>query len=142
MSDIAVATDRLSIRHLSKTFPGTLALDAVDLDIAGGEIHSLCGGNGSGKSTLIKILCGVYQGDPGGTLRIGEERIDSALRCAATVDLASRSCAASHSRPMTRWVEPYYGDTGRSTWRRRGPGARAYSAVECGCPSQVRLCPR
>jgi ABC-type sugar transport system ATPase subunit len=75
MGDIATATDRLSIRHLSKTFPGTLALDAVDLDIAAGEIHSLCGGNGSGKSTLIKILCGVYQGDAGGTLRIGEEEI-------------------------------------------------------------------
>jgi ribose transport system ATP-binding protein len=66
---------RISIRGLSKTFPGTLALDAVDLDVTAGEIHSLVGGNGSGKSTLIKILCGVYRGDPGGTLRVGEEEV-------------------------------------------------------------------
>jgi ribose transport system ATP-binding protein len=67
--------ERVLVRGLSKTFPGTRALIDVDLDIAAGEIHSLCGGNGSGKSTLIKILCGVYQGDPGGTLRVGEEEI-------------------------------------------------------------------
>ena len=55
----------LTIRNLSKEFPGTRALSEVDLDARRGEIHALCGGNGSGKSTLIKILCGVYQGDAG-----------------------------------------------------------------------------
>jgi ribose transport system ATP-binding protein len=63
---------RVQIKQLSKTFPGTRALSRVDLDIRSGEIHALVGGNGSGKSTLIKILCGVYQGDPGGTLRIDD----------------------------------------------------------------------
>jgi ribose transport system ATP-binding protein len=62
--------NRVEIRNLSKTFPGTRALSCVDLDIRPGEIHALIGGNGSGKSTLIKILCGIYQGDPGGTIRI------------------------------------------------------------------------
>jgi ribose transport system ATP-binding protein len=63
---------RVQITQLSKTFPGTRALNKVDLDIRSGEVHALIGGNGSGKSTLIKILCGVYQGDPGGTLRIDD----------------------------------------------------------------------
>ncbi len=76
MPETATDNSRIAIRGLSKTFPGTLALDDVDLDIAAGEVHSLCGGNGSGKSTLIKILSGVYQGDPGGTLRVRDERID------------------------------------------------------------------
>jgi ribose transport system ATP-binding protein len=68
-NDIA-SRSRVQITQLSKTFPGTRALNKVDLDIRSGEIHALIGGNGSGKSTLIKILCGIYKGDPGGTLRI------------------------------------------------------------------------
>lgn len=66
----SASPSRVQIKQLSKTFPGTRALHRVDLDIRSGEIHALIGGNGSGKSTLIKILCGIYQGDPGGTLRI------------------------------------------------------------------------
>lgn len=74
----AASRSRVQIARLSKTFPGTRALNGVNLDIRAGEIHALIGGNGSGKSTLIKILCGIHQGDPGGTVRIGnaETRAD------------------------------------------------------------------
>jgi putative multiple sugar transport system ATP-binding protein len=48
------------MRAIGKSFPGVRALDGVDLDVAPGEVHAICGENGAGKSTLMKVLSGVY----------------------------------------------------------------------------------
>lgn len=50
----------LSFAHLTKQFPGVIAVKDASLDILEGEVHSIVGGNGAGKSTLMKMLCGVY----------------------------------------------------------------------------------
>ena len=55
----------LSMRGISKSFPGTKALNNVDFTLRKGEIHALMGENGAGKSTLIKVLTGVYPKDSG-----------------------------------------------------------------------------
>ena len=62
-------TPAASTAGLSKSFGATRALDAVDFDVAPGEIHALVGENGAGKSTLVRILGGVHRPD-GGTLRV------------------------------------------------------------------------
>lgn len=55
----------LRIRGLAKTFPGTVALKGIDLDIAGGSVHALLGHNGCGKSTFVKVLAGYHEPDAG-----------------------------------------------------------------------------
>lgn len=55
----------LTMSGITKTFPGVVALDQVDFELAEAEVHGLIGENGAGKSTLIKIITGVYRKDTG-----------------------------------------------------------------------------
>lgn len=70
----------LQITGLSKSFGGVQALSGVNLTLAAGEVHALCGENGAGKSTLNKIVSGALLPDTGtvvlnGTpLRLGSLR--------------------------------------------------------------------
>ena len=55
----------VELRGISKTFPGVVANDHVDLEVRQGEIHALVGENGAGKSTLMNILYGLIRADAG-----------------------------------------------------------------------------
>ncbi|WP_275436804.1 MULTISPECIES: sugar ABC transporter ATP-binding protein [Helcobacillus] len=63
------------MKGIRKTFGPVVALDKVDLEIARGTVHALCGENGAGKSTLMKVLSGVY---PAGTYE-GEIVLDGSV---------------------------------------------------------------
>ncbi len=48
------------MNHVTKRFPGVVALKDVTIKVKKGSIHGLVGENGAGKSTLMKILAGTY----------------------------------------------------------------------------------
>ena len=63
----------LRMEHITKRFPGVVALDDVDFSCNKGEIHVLAGENGAGKSTILKILAGIYPATDGKVFLRGEE---------------------------------------------------------------------
>lgn len=64
----------LTMRGITKIFPGVKALSDVDFFLKRGQIHALMGENGAGKSTLIKVLTGVHP-DDGGTITMEGKEI-------------------------------------------------------------------
>ena len=55
----------VELKHITKRFPGVVAMKDMNLQIRPGEIHGLIGENGAGKSTLIKVLTGVHKPEEG-----------------------------------------------------------------------------
>ena len=89
----------LELSNISKQFGATRALDGVDLSVAHGEVHALLGENGSGKSTLIKVLAGVHEPEPGGTL-VDRRRAGARCRCRPA---ASTTSASVSSTRISAW---------------------------------------
>ncbi|GMA57375.1 monosaccharide ABC transporter ATP-binding protein (CUT2 family) [Alicyclobacillus sacchari] len=67
----------LEARGVRKVFPGTVALDGVDLELRSGEIHALMGENGAGKSTFLNIITGSLHPDNGTICVNGEDVVFS-----------------------------------------------------------------
>ena len=55
----------VTLKNVTKEFPGVLALDKINLNLYPGKVMALVGENGAGKSTVVKILTGLYQPDGG-----------------------------------------------------------------------------
>jgi multiple sugar transport system ATP-binding protein len=66
----------ITYERVRKQFPdGTVAVEALDLDIGDGEFMVLVGPSGSGKSTALRMLAGLEE-TSGGTIRIGDRVVD------------------------------------------------------------------
>jgi rhamnose transport system ATP-binding protein len=85
----------LEMRHISKRFDMTQALNDVSLTLYPGETHALLGENGAGKSTLIKIMTGIYRPDQGEILLDGKP-----IMIHNSVDAQAYGIAAILQEPM------------------------------------------
>jgi ribose transport system ATP-binding protein len=70
MSDLEIRTE-----HITKDYPGTRALDDINVRFDSGRVHALVGKNGSGKSTLVKILAGATRPSTG-EFFLNEEKLN------------------------------------------------------------------
>jgi len=134
MTASATETPLVSIQHLSKRYPGVLAVDDVSLDLFAGEVHGLVGENGAGKSTLIKLLAGAVPRDSGAILVRGQAAELHHVRDATRLGLAfihqelnlipyfnaTENIFLGHAYPHTPW--------GGIDWR--SLRARAQAALE------------
>jgi ribose transport system ATP-binding protein len=78
----------LELIDICKTYPGVVALDAVSLSVARGEVVGLVGENGAGKSTLMKVLGGVIGPDSGTIRTEGVERRALSVKDALAAGIA------------------------------------------------------
>lgn len=95
---MAISPDKtpiLEMRHISKRFDATQALDDVSLALYPGEVHAVIGENGAGKSTLIKIMTGVHQPDTGEILLDGKP-----VQVRNSQDAQALGIAAIYQEPM------------------------------------------
>ncbi len=57
----------LGLHAIQLHFGGVRAVDGIDLEIRGGEVHGLIGPNGSGKTTALNVISGYYAPTAGET---------------------------------------------------------------------------
>jgi ABC-type sugar transport system ATPase subunit len=86
-----VAAPAVTVEHVTKRFPGVVALDDVSFGIAAGSCHALCGENGAGKSTLGRLLAGIGAPDGGRILIDG-----TSVHFASPMDALAAGVAMVH----------------------------------------------
>ena len=67
----------LELRHITKLYPGVVALDDVSLGFSRGEVHAIVGENGAGKSTFIKVITGAIAPTQGTLIFEGKQIEDN-----------------------------------------------------------------
>jgi ABC-type multidrug transport system ATPase subunit len=102
----------LHIQGLRKSYGEVVALNGVDLDVAGGEITSLLGPNGAGKTTIVSIVAGLRRADAGVVEVGGWTRSRAAARFVVTSDWRPRIWASIRSCQSARTSSSSAGSQG------------------------------
>ena len=78
----------LSLKGLTKAYPGVVANSDVSFDVQTGEVHALLGENGAGKSTLVKMIYGLVKPDAGSMTLQGQPFAPAEPRAARAAGVA------------------------------------------------------
>jgi polyether ionophore transport system ATP-binding protein len=122
----------IQAQGLTKRYGSTLALDALELSIAPGEVYGYLGPNGSGKTTTIRLLLGLHRptagaaqlfgidawGDPVSAHRrvayvAGEPFLWPALTGAETFEFLARIHGGTDTTYRTELIERFQLDADR-----------------------------
>lgn len=63
----------ITIKHITKRFDKSVALNDVSLEVPNGKLLALLGPSGSGKTTLLRIIAGLETADSGSVLHEDED---------------------------------------------------------------------
>ena len=80
-----MASPKISLRGVTKSFGPKKVLQGIDLDVAAGESMVVIGGSGTGKSVLLKCILGLLRPENGSIMIDGEETRDLSDRSRARV---------------------------------------------------------
>ena len=133
--------DAIRTESLTKYFGPVVAIEALDLTVAPGEIYGFLGPNGAGKTTTIRILLDLVRATSGRALVDGLDCRAPSLEVRrrigylpAEMPLYREMTGADISIFLQRW------NHGRSTWRIVGNSSRASMSAMSTCGGGWTIC--
>ena len=101
---------------LTRRFGDLVAVDALDLSIAQGELFALLGVNGAGKTTAIRMLCGLLKPTSGDALLLGHSITSDAAAAKALINVSPQETAVAPTltvRENLAFISGVYGKSAR-----------------------------
>jgi simple sugar transport system ATP-binding protein len=120
------------LREISLRFGAVQALDAVDIDVRGGEVHAVLGENGAGKSTLMNVIYGLLRPERGRIEWRGRERRLNSPRDARRlgIGMVHQEFALIDALSVVENLALSLGDTTDRVLDRRKLGTRAAALAQ------------
>jgi len=81
--------DAITVKNLTKRYPGTLAVDDISFSVPQGAVVGLLGGNGAGKTTTISMLLGLLVPTDGTLIVLGHDMASDRFSALARMNFSS-----------------------------------------------------
>lgn len=132
----------LEMRHITKLYAGTVALEDVSFSVNCGEVHGIIGKNGAGKSTLVGIMSGIIPPSQGEIIINGQHfrALSPILAKKQGVSIITQEPEVIEESTVTEnlFMPAYRENNQWISWRELEKKARAI-LTEAGFPIEVEL---